>query len=339
MMANERPEKDWYRKNRPKKGNYNRRANWNDYQLPRIYMITMVADKEVTPLSEVDWQDGSFVVKLTNMGLVVDEELKGWDARWKELTVGYRVIMPDHIHFILNVRERLGEKFSKVISDFKGGCTRKVRQMLSASGRNVDKLSFFEKNFHDRILTGKGQLDAMISYIKDNPRRYLMKKRYPDLFRRINMMKIDGTELSAFGNLFLLREFCKEPVIIRSHYSEEYLKELRERWRGVSDMGGVLVSPFISEKEKSVMEETLAAGGKVIVIRDNGFPERFKPSGKLFDYCLEGQLLLIGPATYETSRGFLTREKCWEMNRIAEKICNISPETMLSLTGLSCARP
>lgn len=115
MMANERPEKDWYRKNRPKKGNYHRRANWNDYQLPRIYMITMVADKEVTPLSEVDWQDGNFVVKLSNMGLLVDEELKGWDARWKELTVGYRVIMPDHIHFILNVRERLGEKFSKVI--------------------------------------------------------------------------------------------------------------------------------------------------------------------------------------------------------------------------------
>lgn len=148
------------------------------------------------------------------------------------------------------------------------------------------------------------------------------------------MMKIDGLELSAFGNLFLLRECCKEPVIIRSHYSEEYKQELREKWRGVSDAGGVLVSPFISEKEKSVMDETLAAGGKVIVIRDNGFPERFKPLGKQFDYCLSGQLLLIGPASYETSRVLLTREKCWELNRLAEKICNISPETMLSLTGL-----
>lgn len=37
MMANERPEKDWYRKNRPKKGNYHRRANWNESAPTDLY--------------------------------------------------------------------------------------------------------------------------------------------------------------------------------------------------------------------------------------------------------------------------------------------------------------
>lgn len=54
----------------------------------------------------------------------------------------------------------------------------------------------------------------------------------------------------------------KEMVLVRSHFTPEEIEELKESWRRCSRNGGVLVSPFISPRERAVMRETLESGGK-----------------------------------------------------------------------------
>ncbi|MDE5998300.1 MAG: hypothetical protein K2G77_08850, partial [Muribaculaceae bacterium] len=49
-------------------------------------------------------------------------------------------------------------------------------------------------------------------------------------------------------------------------------------------------------------------------------PDRFKPSGKDFDLCCEGRLLLIAPAEHQTRKLVLKRDMCMNGNEIAEKI-------------------
>lgn len=45
-----------------------------------------------------------------------------------------------------------------------------------------------------------------MKYVADNPRRYIYKKRYPDLFRRYLHLTLVNHEFAAFGNIFLLKE-------------------------------------------------------------------------------------------------------------------------------------
>ena len=62
----------------------------------------------------------------------------------------------------------------------------------------------FARGYNDRLLLRAGQLEAWLRYLEDNPRRLLMKREYPDLFRVQRNVEAAGTTLSAIGNRFLL---------------------------------------------------------------------------------------------------------------------------------------
>lgn len=243
-------------------------------------MITMVKGSQTPPLSEISGDGSQVILTKTPAGLLVEQALAKWNRRWPEFKIDNHVIMPDHIHFILNVTEALPVRFDKLISEFKGDCTRMFRQEFPESAVARDGLSFFQKNYHDRILSHKGQLAVMHRYLNDNPRRHLLKKLHPDLFTRVNRLHIGDREYSAFGNLFLLREIEKTPVVIRSHNSELEVSRLVETWRQSSDRGGVLVSPFISPKEQTVMNLTLENGGRVIRFSPTASRRASSQSGK-----------------------------------------------------------
>lgn len=102
MPTDDRPHKKWYRDNRPKNPSYHRRAAWNDYQQPRIYMITIVKNHPTPPLSDISGHGREINLTKTPTGLLVEQALTQWNRRWPEFKVDNLVIMPDHIHFILN---------------------------------------------------------------------------------------------------------------------------------------------------------------------------------------------------------------------------------------------
>lgn len=332
MPTDDRPHKKWYRDNRPKNPSYHRRAAWNDYQQPRIYMLTMVTNHPTPPLSYISGDGREINLTKTPTGLLVEQALTQWNRRWPEFKVDNLVIMPDHIHFILNVTATLVVPFSRLISEFKVDCTRLFRDRFPDSTLAKERLPFFQKNFHDRILSHQGQLAAMHHYLNDNPRRHLLKRLHPDLFTRINHLRIGESDYSAFGNIFLLREVEKKAVIIRSHYSDMEISRLRESWGKTSERGGVLVSPFISPREREVMKSTLDNGYRIIKILPNGFPDRFKPAGNMFDHCLNGRLLYIAPGIHNTGKTLLSREKCQEMNTLANLICSLKPDDALKFS-------
>jgi hypothetical protein len=61
----------------------------------------------------------------------------------------------------------------------------------------------------------------------------------------------------------------------------------------------------------------------VIIIADNGFPERYHPSMERIDRCAEGKLLIVTPWQYQY-RGKneqLTIPFCKAMNCVAQALC------------------
>lgn len=235
------------------------------------------------------------------------------------------VVMPDHVHFIIHVREYLPAHLGRYISRLKTVCTLAVSEL---PGYPVDTdgnpLHIFEDNYHDRIIRNDSMLETERRYLDDNPRRYLLRKQHPEYFSSPVRITINGEHYAAFGNILLLKDIHPEPVIISRRYTTEHLSRLKAGWEEAARSCKALISPFISKPEKEIRKATLESGGRIIEILDNGFPERYKPSGTAFDLCLEGRLLQIAPLVYETSKIPLTRNRALELNATARQIAALA---------------
>ena len=84
--------------------------------------------------------------------------------------------------------------------------------------------------------------------------------------------------------------------------------------------GVVMVSPFISTKEKEVKAVLLAEGHCFIVLADNGFRDYYKPSDDLFDAVATGRVLILSPWEYDAHKRHISRADCMALNAMAEEI-------------------
>jgi len=244
--------------------------------------------------------------------------------------------------------------------------------------------SLWEEGYHDRILTSAGQLEKMFRYVIDNHRRLALRFRYPDLFTSVRCLAGHGHVFEAFGNGFLLQR----DTIAQVQCSRRFFGFKREEKRGLTPdspnhhelkvarnaageaiaafetvefaakkaelfaaakKGAVLCSPCISDGEKAIAYAAVDAGYSLIVLRNEPFPPRFKPSGRFFDACAEGRLLMLysqaltrrapdpacapnrsGPMANVQSRwsgdagrqpARITRAECLALNALVAEIC------------------
>ena len=180
----------------------------------------------------------------------------------------------------------------------------------------------FEKGYNDKILMHEGQLDNWKAYLDDNPRRLFLKRQNPQLFTVLYGMEVADHSCQIVGNRFLLDIPDKMAVIVHRRYTNEENVSLREEWLACGERGGVLVSAAISPKEKDVLREAMNRGYRIILLRENGFPKLYKPSGEAFDACSAGLLLQISPWGYHMEKKSISRAQCLELNAMAERIAS-----------------
>lgn len=156
----------------------------------------------------------------------------------------------------------------------------------------------------------------MQRYIRENPRRLAVRRLYPGYFRRVNTFRIGERCYQAYGNMQLLECPFREQVVVHRADSEDARAHNRDLWLYTAANGGVLVSPFISPAEKSVREEADDLGGRFILIVNEPMGVRYKPSGRDFELCEAGRMLIVlAGISGEISRGI-----CLGMNHLAEEL-------------------
>lgn len=223
--------------------------------------------------------------------------------------------MPEHIHFVIFITEKTDLHLGKIIGAFKKACTEEIDALHVMAPGGV-----FEEGYNDRILRGKNQLQRMLDYVSNNPRKRMERISFRGFHCRHFIANSSGERFEAYGNIQLLEDFDCCSVKISSKYSSEKLIALKKQWLFTILNGGVIVSPFISEAEKRVRDWAIGNGGRLIIILENGFGERYSPKGLLHELVSEGRLLLIAPLEHRHSWKELTRAACLEMNQLAEDI-------------------
>lgn len=207
------------------------------------------------------------------------------------------------------------------IRGFKSGATSELRKAL-----NDPNLEVWEEGYHDRVIMSSDTLRAERRYIRDNPRRYCVRKAHPDLFVRVNRMDNprlpQGENWSGFGNLFLLEKPELMPVQVSRRVTPEALSAVKAEALDRVASGTVMVSPFISPGEKEIAGLVMKQDyGSLVLLKPEGFPPLYKPSGVYFDLCANGRLLVLSPFAHTGRKQPLTRERCVEMNGWTRKIC------------------
>ncbi len=203
-----------------------------------------------------------------------------------------------------------------MIQGFKKGCRDAVRQL------GVEDELLWEEGYNDRILQGPGQLDRWIKYLMDNPRRLWVKHNHPKLFHQQVGIVIGSTPVIIMGNRFLLDYPDKVAVKCSRRLTDAEIDDECKRFLSMASQGAVLVSPCISPGEKEVMGCAFEAGYPIILLLENGFSPYQKPSGRQFDACSEGRLLLVAPWPHHDDYRKITRAQCEALNALSRDISN-----------------
>ena len=345
-----------------------------DYSSRRIYEITVVLEerravlgrlvKLSAGLSDLGPDGGGcelgqgWAVEPSEWGEVVLNCWREIEARWPQVSLIEAQLMPDHFHGVLFVKEALpkGKSLGSIIGGFKAGCTKGWREIAAAlSGAGPDgsarsptggRVPHWAEGYVDTILFGRGQLEKMVNYLRDNPRRLGVKREHPELFKvardlEVSLGPAGIGHFAAIGNHFLLaRHELRQVQVSRRFFA--YRRDARGKiLRGeppavstaefaakladalaAAKRGAVLVSPCVSEGEREIGRQVFAAGGRVITLQNKGFSPLYKPGGKLFETCANGNLLMLAPAAwpYQVNEKPMTRFDATAMNRLAQWI-------------------
>ena len=328
-----------------------RRCIDHDYQGRCIYLITLVTEGR-RPLfgrlegksdAEKGCHDEPHII-LNELGEAVQRNFHSIEDRHPEIGVIALQMMPDHLHGILFVKEKMDKHLGQAISGFKAGCNKDYRRIVLGeevpyvvvmpqqterprpprSSYNREHGLLFASGYNDRLLLREGQLDRWLNYLADNPRRLLAKREHPDLFRVQFGLQIAGQSYAAIGNRFLLNHPVKRQVQCSRRLNEQEINSAVVQYLEEARGGAVLVSPSISSGEKAVMRAALDAHLPLIFISPVSFTPFTKPGGEFIEACSQGNLLILSPWENRPTTQLLTRNECLALNEMTRHICEMA---------------
>ena len=327
-----------------------RRCGGHDYEARQMYLITITVEGRRPLLGRVvgnpEAEEGALDaphIELSPLGKEVEQEWMAIPLYHPEVKVLALQIMPDHLHSILFVKERMPQHLGHIIKGFKASTNKAYRRLIAprpaslpvgcdAVATNVTAPAprphpdrkqglLWSIGYTDGLLGRQGQLDNWFAYLRDNPRRLLMKRLHPEFFRVQRNVKVGTFEFSAIGNRYLLTHPVRLQVQCSRRLTETEISQQKAYYLEQAKRGAVLVSPSISPGEKTIMRAAFDAGCPLILLQENGFTDLAKPGGARFDACAEGRLLILAPWEHHNQRLAIQRNQCLTLNEMARVIC------------------
>ncbi len=330
-----------------RKPSMHRRCIDHDYQGRCIYLITLVTEGR-RPLfgalagrsDAPKGSDNEPRMILNELGAAVQRNFYAIADRHPEIQVLAMQMMPDHLHGILFVKEKMDKHLGQAIAGFKAGCNKDYRRIVLGvdvptgvvpqpsarprpprSSYDREHGLLFASGYNDRLLLREGQLDRWLNYLADNPRRLLAKREHPDLFRVQFGLNVAGQNYAAIGNRFLLNHPVKRQVQCSRRLDQQEIDTVVAHYLEEARDGAVLVSPSISPGEKAVMRAALDADLPLIFLSPTSFTPFTKPGGQFIEACSRGNLLILAPWEDRSTTQALTRQECLALNDMTRALC------------------
>jgi putative transposase len=177
-----------------------------DYSMNGNYFITICTLGRMQHFGKIKNEE----MILNEMGMIIEDLILGMVKQFQEIRIVEHIIMPDHVHFIINISKpkddisaetRLTETGlpergltqTRLIAslqnglEIKGGITGNNNPMLrngipkivrwfkgraSFELRKTDEEFCWQTRYYDRIIRNRDEYFAIIQYIKSNPEKW-----------------------------------------------------------------------------------------------------------------------------------------------------------------------
>ncbi len=311
-------------KRRPVDTMRHHRENGWDYRGRAIYHFTLPVEERYPLFGTLEGESAEKAfVKLNPFGRQVCKMLGGlaqfYERKGYALKVLAQMVMPDHVHLVIQVLEPLPQSIGAVVRGFKSACTKVYKEEYFCSGENAAKVhgegalpegenaanvhgegekalvhfarifagrgSIWQKDpayYHERILHAPGQLRRMIDYVKDNPRRLWLKTRNPDLFRLHRRTEVAGLSFTSMGNHFLLDWPDRQAVEMSRSATDDQVKERLRTAMAAAHDGTVTYTAAISKGEQHIARALREQGYPMVVLLGDGFPKEGSPHERYY---------------------------------------------------------
>ncbi len=139
-----------------------------DYSTPNAYFITFCTRNR----KNLFWTDVGTAtgypknIPLTSLGIMVKQVIRDIPRYYPAVTVDHAVIMPDHIHLLLQIntdadgRPMAAPTISTIINQTKGVISKKAG------------FSVWQKGFYDHVIRNDNDYREIWNYIEGNPSKW-----------------------------------------------------------------------------------------------------------------------------------------------------------------------
>lgn len=132
-----------------------------DYSQEGYYFITICTRNRRNILSKIKVDKNCRGVHCTSelsyIGKVVDKYLQEIENIHKNIKIDEYIIMPNHVHILLIIKEKRINTISKIIQQFKGKVTKEIKCLI------------WQKLFYEHIIQSEKEYLYIKEYIKNNP--------------------------------------------------------------------------------------------------------------------------------------------------------------------------
>ena len=98
--------------------------------------------------------------------------------RFDNITVDKYVVMPDHLHFIINIRERhIGRSLQDAMHFFKTMTTNEYIMGVKSGALPPFNKRLWQKSYYDHVIRNQQDYNEVWEYIDNNPVKWLEKSQ------------------------------------------------------------------------------------------------------------------------------------------------------------------
>lgn len=308
--------------------NGSRRSPWHDYSRHAVYLVTLIRGPQTNPFSEFvfDSESGRRTLDLNLLpeGEHVDDAIQVIEKSFEGVEILMYEILPDYAIFVVHNASRDALTLQQLIFWIKQEANRRyinrITEICEPDPEGDYLTSLFAGGYEDRIARRKSDVDRFVAHVEKAAAHYDYHFRHPGFRRRFVITSKDGRNFEGFGNPLLLDDPQISAVRVSSRFSSEELLKRKSDWFRTTLNGGVLVSPFVSGAEYKVRRWALENGGRLIILKHNGFGPSFSLEPELASAIDSGRVLLLAPTNYDPNLSRPGRELCMAMNATAEQI-------------------
>ena len=104
-------------------------------------------------------------------GKIAEEEINNLKNRYKNISIDNYIIMPNHIHLIIKIKEKTNINVGDIICTYKSITTKRCNKKNKIKGKQI-----WQRNYYEHVIRNEKEYYKILEYMNNNPIRWLEKK-------------------------------------------------------------------------------------------------------------------------------------------------------------------